>query len=234
MKWIHLLALVGVLFAVPVFAQQTTTKTEKKVVITKKTIDADGNEMVETIEAEGDDADRLLREMEIDDMDDIDIDIDGDGEERFRFHFRGDGDEDTFEWNGLENMPEELEQMLEELNLEGRFQEFNFGDLGDMGDMEVFRFGGPMGGGNAVLGVQVENADAPGAQVMAVTEGSAAEKAGLEAGDIITAINGLEIDNANMLIQKMRKYEPQERIEVEVARNGKKKTMKVTLQARSY
>jgi hypothetical protein len=234
MKWIHLLIIAIALAAVPACAQQTTTKKEKKVVITKKTIDENGNETVETIEAEGEDADRLLEEMEMEELEGFDMDLDREnGEDRYSFRFKSDGsDLSDFEWNGLEEMPEEMQRMLEGLNLGERFQNFEFGDLGDM-QMGVFPFGGTSGG-NAVLGVQVENADAMGAQVMGVSEGSAADEAGIEEGDIITSINGLEIENANTLIQKMRKYEPNERIELEVARNGKKKTMRVTLQARSY
>lgn len=230
MKWISGLILTIMLFTVSAVAQQS----QKKVIITKKTIDANGNESVETIEAEGDEADKLLKDMDIEmdgDIDDIDINIDGDSE-RFQFRFGEGGDMGDIDLRGLENMPEELSEMLEALSLR----------LGDIGDIDIQGFNGFDGengfsgfntnSNKAQLGVRVEDTEGFGARVNEITEDSAADKAGIKMGDVITHINGLEIENADVLIRKMRKYEPQERIEIEVARAGKKKTFKVTLQER--
>ena len=68
-----------------------------------------------------------------------------------------------------------------------------------------------------------------GAEVKEVTKGSAGDKAGLEKGDIITAVNDTPIVSSNALVASIRGYEPGETITVTYQRDGDKKTAKVTL-----
>ena len=68
-----------------------------------------------------------------------------------------------------------------------------------------------------------------GAEVKEVTKGSAGDKAGLEKGDIITAVNDAPIVSSNALVAAIRGYEPGETIEVTYLRDGEKNTVKVTL-----
>ena len=68
-----------------------------------------------------------------------------------------------------------------------------------------------------------------GAEVREVNKGSAGDKAGLETGDVITAVNDTPIVSSNALVASIRGYEPGETIELTYLRDGQKKTAKVTL-----
>ena len=68
-----------------------------------------------------------------------------------------------------------------------------------------------------------------GAEIKEVTKGSAGDKAGLEKGDIITAVNDTPIVSSNALVASIRGYEPGETITITYQRDGDKKTTKVTL-----
>ncbi|MCC8136621.1 MAG: S1C family serine protease [Clostridiales bacterium] len=76
-----------------------------------------------------------------------------------------------------------------------------------------------------------------GAFVYEVSEGSAAEEAGIQNGDIITAIEGETVTNADDLIEKMSYYAPGETItlEVQTANYGtyEAREVEVTLQESS-
>jgi serine protease Do len=61
-----------------------------------------------------------------------------------------------------------------------------------------------------------------GAAVTKVTAGSPAQKAGLEAGDIITAINGFQLTNDSQLGMYLQKIKPGDKVKLSVARNDGK------------
>ncbi len=63
----------------------------------------------------------------------------------------------------------------------------------------------------------------------AVVSGSAADKAGLKAGDIITAINSQAIDTTHTLSQLLQQFNPGDTISLSVLRYGKELTISVTL-----
>ncbi|MCX7514925.1 DegQ family serine endoprotease [Frateuria sp. STR12] len=90
------------------------------------------------------------------------------------------------------------------------------------------------------LGVQVRgvdgqiakalNLDNPrGAIVGVVQEGSAADKAGIQVGDIITAYNGQPIMDAGDLPPVVGMTKPGTKVPVEILRNGKQQTIQVTV-----
>ena len=68
-----------------------------------------------------------------------------------------------------------------------------------------------------------------GAEVKEVTKGSAGDKAGLEKGDIITAVNGDPIVSSNALVASIRGYQPGEKITVTYQRDGDQQEAEVTL-----
>ncbi|MCD7882098.1 MAG: S1C family serine protease, partial [Lachnospiraceae bacterium] len=74
-----------------------------------------------------------------------------------------------------------------------------------------------------------------GAFVYEVSEGSAADEAGIVSGDIISAIEGESVSSSTELIEKMSYYAPGETItlEVQTANNGtyEAREVEVTLQA---
>ena len=64
-----------------------------------------------------------------------------------------------------------------------------------------------------------------------ITSGSAAEKAGLEAGDIITKVNGIEIGRAGTLSTLIGEFAPGDTVQLTVIRDGKEHTINLTLDA---
>ncbi len=68
-----------------------------------------------------------------------------------------------------------------------------------------------------------------GAVVMQVTANSPAEKAGLQMGDIITAVNGQAVDTDHPLNEVISQAKPGDTVELTVQRGTQKQTLKVTL-----
>jgi len=97
-----------------------------------------------------------------------------------------------------------------------------------------------MGGDRGFMGVQVEDIneqmgdyfdvkDGEGALVTSVTEDSAAENAGLKAGDVIVKISDEDIESAGDVHKALAGTEPEQKLSIEVIRKGKKKQMDITL-----
>lgn len=62
-----------------------------------------------------------------------------------------------------------------------------------------------------------------------IVEGSAADKAGLQAGDIITKVNGLEIGRTGTLATLIGEFAPNDTVQLTVLRGGKEHTLNLTL-----
>lgn len=75
----------------------------------------------------------------------------------------------------------------------------------------------------------LELGDVRGVLVNNVRPGSAAEKAGLKRGDVITAINGEKVDSGNVLRNKIAASQPGSEISLTVFREGKEFEAKATL-----
>jgi serine protease Do len=80
----------------------------------------------------------------------------------------------------------------------------------------------------AFLGVMTEKTD-KGAKITEVTEGSAAEKAGLKEGDIITKIGEDNIAGPDDLYKAIGKRKPDDKVAITYTTNGKQATTSVTL-----
>ena len=65
--------------------------------------------------------------------------------------------------------------------------------------------------------------------VISVTEDSAADKAGLQKGDIITAIDGDEVTTTEELNAKKNKHSAGDEVELTISRDGKEEKVTVTL-----
>ena len=68
-----------------------------------------------------------------------------------------------------------------------------------------------------------------GVYVTTVTDGSAAEKAGLQSGDVITGIDGEDVTTSEELNAKKNKHSSGDEVEITFVRNGKEHSVKVTL-----
>jgi serine protease Do len=90
------------------------------------------------------------------------------------------------------------------------------------------------------IGVQLQPMDAKlsqamgvpsgkGALVAEVEAGTPAAKAGLVDGDVITAFGGTPVVDSNGLIREVARHDPGEKVDLQVVRNGKARTMSVVL-----
>lgn len=80
----------------------------------------------------------------------------------------------------------------------------------------------------AVLGVVTAD-DEKGAKIKDISRESAAEKAGLQVGDIITKIGNKNIDGPDDLYDAIGKYEPNEKVAITFLRNEKEQTVTAAL-----
>ena len=109
------------------------------------------------------------------------------------------------------------------------------------GPMFDFRFDGVpgIGGSRSRLGVQVETlsdqlaeyfgATGGGVLVSAVTADSPAHKAGLRAGDVITAVNGTAVRDAGELVEELRDAGDGREVRLDLVRDKKTTTVTATL-----
>lgn len=71
--------------------------------------------------------------------------------------------------------------------------------------------------------------DIEGVYVAEVTQGGAAKLAGIEKGDVITAINGKKVNTVTQLMESIRQYRPGDKVNVEANRNGHHHNYELTL-----
>jgi serine protease Do len=81
---------------------------------------------------------------------------------------------------------------------------------------------------DAVLGVMPIDGD-NGAKLNEVTKGSAADKAGLKEGDVITKINDQKVEDADDLVDAISKYKPNDKVTITYMRDKKQNTTTATL-----
>jgi serine protease Do len=117
---------------------------------------------------------------------------------------------------------------------DGNKFKFDGGDLGS----GSFSWSNDDAKGRAFLGVNTEKTEG-GAKITEITKESAAEKAGLEKGDIILKLDDRKIDGPQSLYDAVTSKKPKDEVKVYIKKNGKEKTVKATLQekkdyAKSY
>ena len=95
--------------------------------------------------------------------------------------------------------------------------------------------------GDAYLGITPADVDSmaaqyygfpEGAYVRTVTEGSAAEKAGIKVGDIITQLDGYDIGSSDELRQELLFHSAGETVDIVVWRSGEYLTLSITFDAK--
>ena len=85
------------------------------------------------------------------------------------------------------------------------------------------------------LGVSVDDAAATGqdgAIVREVASGSPAAKAGLQVGDLVTAVDGKAVQDAGEMVASIRSHKPGDKVTITVNRNGNQTTISATLTER--
>jgi putative serine protease PepD len=85
---------------------------------------------------------------------------------------------------------------------------------------------------HASLGVSVGDG-AGGATLQDVTPGGAADSAGLQAGDVISAVGDRKVTDVDSLIAAVRDHRPGETVRITYTRGGASSTVSVTLGSRT-
>jgi putative serine protease PepD len=86
---------------------------------------------------------------------------------------------------------------------------------------------------HAYIGIRVGDApNGSGAQISSVSSGTPGEKAGLKAGDVITAIDSTQVTSADDLTAGITAHAPNDQVTLTVIRNGKTMKIDVTLGVR--
>ena len=82
-----------------------------------------------------------------------------------------------------------------------------------------------------VIGAKVQTGQdtGAGAEIDEVVRNTPADKSGLEKGDVVTAVNGERVPNGIALIVAIRAHQPGEKLEFTVQRDGKERTITITL-----
>jgi putative serine protease PepD len=84
-----------------------------------------------------------------------------------------------------------------------------------------------------VIGANVDvRARDNGARIVEVPSGTPADQAGLEKGDIVTAVEDTAVADGIALIVAIRSHQPGETIELTVRRGGTERTIEITLDAK--
>jgi serine protease Do len=80
------------------------------------------------------------------------------------------------------------------------------------------------------IGIKAQDSEeGKGVNVLEVTEGSAAEKAGLKKGDLITRYDGDDVNSANELVQQVRESRNKSTVKVSILRNGKSQELTIKI-----
>ena len=111
-----------------------------------------------------------------------------------------------------------LEQKLSELeNLSKQIEE----DFSHLREKDML----PQG----FLGIVMENMPGGGALINNIVDGSAADRAGLEKGDIILSYDGYSIQSVEELVSRIDRTKPGTEVEIKISRTGESKILKVQL-----
>lgn len=81
---------------------------------------------------------------------------------------------------------------------------------------------------DAYLGAQIGNKD-EGVEILELIKDGPADKAQFKKGDVITRVNGARTKNVNRFMNLLSYYEPKDEVSVDLLREGKSKTIKVSL-----
>ncbi|BCO17873.1 outer membrane-stress sensor serine endopeptidase DegS [Alteromonas sp. KC3] len=74
-----------------------------------------------------------------------------------------------------------------------------------------------------------ENRNRPGIDVTAVAKGSPADLAGLQPGDIIVAIDGVQLESASKTLDMIAETTPGTELDIEISRDGRSLSIKATV-----
>ncbi len=82
---------------------------------------------------------------------------------------------------------------------------------------------------NAYMGAQIASSEEGGAAILDVMKDSPADKAGLQRGDVVKKVNGARVKTMDDLLGILRYYEPDDKVELTIDRDGSDKSINLTL-----
>ena len=132
---------------------------------------------------------------------------------------------------GFENMSKGFENMAKGFDLKhveylNKFKNFNGYSIAGDGDGKPYAF---LGVTTGVMEDDANNKKVLGALITNINDESAADKAGLKEGDLITRINDKKVDGPDMLSAVVRSFKPKEEVTVYYKRDGKENSAKTVL-----
>ena len=68
-----------------------------------------------------------------------------------------------------------------------------------------------------------------GVMVNGISEGGAAQSAGMKAGDVILSVNGVDVNSTSELQEQVSRYRPNDKVDLVINRENKRKQISVTL-----
>jgi S1-C subfamily serine protease len=117
--------------------------------------------------------------------------------------------------NSLKPLIEDIRAGNGEITPNTAFLGVSSADVGQVDEAVLERFG--------------VDADAEGAFVLDVRPGTPAEEAGIEAGDLIVALDGESVSGSEEVRNAIRSHEPGDEIEVDIERGGESRTVTAEL-----
>ena len=104
------------------------------------------------------------------------------------------------------------------------------GDIIDFGSVKRAKLGVSMSNVTDEIARELKLSSTKGVYIHETLKGSAAEKAGIKKGDIVTNIDGTEIATASALQEKVNSYHPGDKATFTILREGNLKTVEVEFQ----
>ncbi len=136
--------------------------------------------------------------------------------ENAMIYIRRSGDHKTVEGFELKEMQRELQEKLKEV------RSMDFGDF----DFKEFKSSSD----RPMLGIYLdESSSVQGVKVSSTVAGGGARAAGIQAGDVVTGINGAKVNNRADLRNELNKYKPGQTVDVTYQRDGLTSTTESTL-----
>lgn len=198
--------------AAPSFSQSSTSNDERKVIITKRTTEADGTETTETIvkkgkAAENFDVQKYLKENRADNVE-LDVRVQEGPDEEQMVVVRRSQNRATAEW--ADEVGGAVEAAMEAAK--DAMSALSPGKKGFLGVTPK------EGGSRSASGVPVD-----------VVDNSAAKKAGLRDGDVLVRLNDSELRKWDDISAFMSKTKPEQKVRVTYLRDNKKNTVEAVL-----
>lgn len=105
-------------------------------------------------------------------------------------------------------------------------------DLMEFGSVQRAFIGVSIGDIDQAMAQELGLAKPQGVYVRGLTEGGAAEDAGMKTGDVIVKVGNMDVNNVPQLQEQVGKFSPGDRVTVSVMRNGREQVIDMELRGR--